>query len=322
MKKAFLVAVLFLLSAVPIVSASVDIDFDPLPLHGQLWASETYLMNITVPALNTSGPEYADLDLTGNLVFNGSIRWRGVGQYHHGDGVTGYSYELSKTYFQRVVNFDESSININVTLDKEAYRFGMKPFEEVQIIFRVDIYLEVDDGGEVLFGPLVDTKSRTLILVDDEKVEYLEDKFKELESEINLTLYANGLNEFNRTKYSEMIDAMNHSLAIGDYTEALDQWEKWENKERLRMFNSFTNKVNDQTVEFESLKETEINLENLQTEYDFLEDKYVAIFTDNRQNLTELEATKQGLTTAITGVFLSAIVFFFLGRRSCNGVNE
>ena len=88
------------------------------------------------------------------------------------------------------------------------------------------------------------------------------------------------------------------------------------------MFNSFTNKVNDQTVEFESLKETESNLENLQTEYDFLEDKYVAIFTENRRNLAELEATKQGLTTAITGVFLSAIVFFFLGQKSSNGVNE
>ncbi len=322
MKKAFLVAVIFLMSAVPIVSASVDIDFDPLPLHGQLWSSETYLLNITAPEVNTSNSEYVELDLTGNLVYNISIRWRGVGQYHHGDGVTGYSYELSKVYFQRVVSFDESGASINVTLDKDAYRLGMKPFEEVQIIFLVDVFLEVDDQGDILLGPLVDTKSRTLILVDDEKVEYLEDKFKELESEINLTLYANGLNEFNRTKYSEMIDAMNHSLAIGDYTEALDQWDDWDNKERLRMFNSFTNKVNDQTVEFEFLKETEINLENLQTEYDFLEDKYVAIFAENRQNLTELEATKQGLTTAITGVFLSAIVFFFLGRRSCNGVNE
>jgi hypothetical protein len=115
---------------------------------------------------------------------------------------------------------------------------------------------------------------------------------------------------------------MNQSLVIGDYTEALEQWEDWDNKGRLRMFTSFTNKVDDQSVEFEAFKETEENLENLQTEYDFLEDKYVAIFGENHQNLAELEATKQGLTTAITGVFLSAMVFFFLGRRSNNGADE
>ena len=268
------------------VSADFDMTFNPEPLHGQLWARETYVLNVTVPDVNISDPEYAQLDLAGTMLFNVSIRWRGAGQYHHGTGVTGYSYELSQSYFQRVTGFDESSTNINFTLDRDAYRFGMKPFEEVQIIFKIDVYLEVESDGNTKTGPLLETKTRTMLLLDEEKVEYLEDLYEDLQSEINLTLLANGLDEFNRTKYAGIVESMNHSLAIGDYPEALEQWDKWDNKERLRMFTSFTNKVNDQTLEFEFLKETKNDLENLQTEYDFLEDKYVAIFGENRQNLS------------------------------------
>jgi hypothetical protein len=320
MKRAFLVGVLLFFSGITLVSADIDISFDPEPLQGQLWARETYLLNVSGPKVDLS--EYSPLKLSGNLVYNGSIQWRGVGQYHHGSGVTGYSYDLSMTYFQNIESLDAEGTSVNITLENDAYRYGMKPFEEVQIIFRLDVYLEGIEDGTTVTGPLVESKSRTLILVDEDKVDYLQDKFEEMQSEINLTLYSVGLEEFNRSRYSDIIDSMNQSLVIGDYTEALEQWEDWDNKGRLRMFTSFTNKVDDQSVEFEALKETEENLENLQTEYDFLEDKYVAIFGENRQNLTELEATKQGLTTAITGVFLSAMVFFFLGRRSNNGADE
>ena len=320
MKKAFLVSLMVIFSSISMVSADIDLDFDPEPLHGQLWARETYLLNITGPQVNLT--DYSQLDLSGNIVYNGSIRWRGVGQYHHGSGVTGYSYDLSMDYFQNIESIEVEGTSVNVTIEKEAYRYGMKPFEEVQIIFLVETYLEVIEGDTQVIGPLVGSKSRTLILVDQDKVDYLDDKFNEMQSEINLTLNANGLDVFNRTRYSEKIDSMNHSLFIGDYTEALEQWENWDNKGRLNMFTSFTNKVNDQTVEFESLKETESDLGNLQTEYAFLEDKYVAIVGENRQNLAELEVTKQGLTTAITGVFLSAMVFFFLGRRSRTGDDE
>jgi hypothetical protein len=301
------------------VSADVDLSFEPEPLHGQLWAHETYLLSVTGPQFNLT--EYSELDLSGNLVFNGSIQWRGVGQYHHGSGVTGYSYDLETQYFQNIESIEVAGTSVNVSVERDAYRYGMKPYEEVQIIFRIKVYLEVIEDGSTMLGPLVDSKSRTLILVDEEKIDYLEDKFEEMQSEINLTLLSSGLNAFNRNKFRETLDDMNHSLVIGDYVEALDQWDDWNDKGRLRMFMSFINKVNDQTEEYESLLETENELEVLQSEYNFLEDKYVAIFADNRKNLAELEATKQGLTTAITGVFLSAMVFFFLGRRSSNGVD-
>jgi hypothetical protein len=318
MKKAVLFLAMIILSCIPLASADISFEFIPEPLHGQVWAYETYLVNTTGPQVNSTDPEYVELDLTGNLIYNYTIRWRGVGQYHHGTGVTGYSYDLQEKYFQRIVHTGDNSL-INVTLEKDAYRLGMKPYEEVQIVIEVDAYLELDDEGSGVYGPLVESHSRTMLLVDDDKTGYLEDKFLELQEEVNLTVNTLGLTDFNRSKFLAVVESMNQSLAIGDYSEALDIWDRWDRKERVRMFAGFANIVDAQSEELERLQDIDVSLEDLQTEYDFLEDKYVAVFTENRLNLDELEATKQGLTTAITGVFLSAIVFFFLGRRTING---
>lgn len=320
MKKAVLLALLFVLSGVPFVFSDVSIDLKPDPLYDQLWAFETYLLNISEPTVNLSTMDLTGLDLTGNLVYNVSIQWRGVGQYHHGDGVTGYSYDLSKAYFQNIEDMGLGWTSFNLTLNRDTYRLGMKPYEEVQVIFRVDVFLEVVEYGAELAGPLVESNSRTLILVDEDKVDYLEDKFKEFSEDVGLVVSTPSLSDFNRSRYSTKVDEMNHSLSIGNYVDALDQWEKWDNKGRVRMFEAFSSKVSDQSELLLSLQEIEGEFERLQKEYDFLEDKYVAVFKESRQNLAELEVTEQGLTTAITGVFLSAIVFFFLGRRSSNGV--
>ena len=88
------------------------------------------------------------------------------------------------------------------------------------------------------------------------------------------------------------------------------------------MLNAFSRQVNaqaDDLVAFEGI-ETELEgveseLQRSQIEYDLIEDKYFALLSDNAKTKVELESAKQGITTAITGIFLAAIVFFFLGRR-------
>ncbi len=302
------------------VHADVSLEFKPSPLYGQLWAFETYELNISMPEVDVS--KYAEHELTGNLVYNGSIHWKGVGTYHHGTGSTGYSYILDVAYFQKVEEISLGGSAINITLSKDAYRFGMKPFEEVEITFRVEVFLEIIEDGEVILGPEVDAKTRKLVLVDEDKVEYLEDKFIEMQDDVNPVLNAPGLERLNLTKYEGFIESMNQSLIIGDYTDSLNQWQKWDNKERLRMFSALIREVGVEHEELVRLRKTETELEVLQADYNHLEDKYVAIFKELQLNLTELDVTKQGLSTAITGVFLSAIVFFFLGRRTVNGVED
>lgn len=313
---------IFLTYGISTVSAGISLEFTPEPLHGQLWARETYLLNISGPVVNISLPEYSDLDITGNLVYNGSVSWKGLGNYHHGTASTGYSYNLDKSYFQLLTDLSDPYAFINITLDRDAYQYGMKPFEEVHMTFRVDAYLEIEEDGVISLGPKIETETKLLILADDEKVEYLYNKFSEMEADVNLVLLSPGLEALNKTQFSEFVKVMNQTLSVGDYPEALDLWQKWDNKERLRMFSAFVRFAETDSLALEVLQEVEVERDLIQTEFDHLEDKYVAIFKENKLNLAELEATKQGLTSAITGVFLSAIVFFFLGRRSNGAMND
>ena len=300
------------------VSADMSLEFTPEPQHGQLWSPNEYQLNITGPVVDLTQPEYDELTLSGNLVYNVTIIWRGTGQYFHGGSVTGYSYSPIYSYRQNLELIAKPGTNFDVSLDKYSYP-RVKPFEEVQLFFKIDALLEVIEGGEMKTGPLVESISRSFKLVNNEKVEYLNDKFVEIQEDVNLTVTSAGLEQFNRTKYTEYVNSMNHSLLKGDYSEALDLWEKWDKKERINMFAVYVREVGVQTIVYESLMDSQANLEKLRSEYDHLNDKYVAIFKEKNQNLAELEATKQGLSTAITGVFLSAIVFFFLGRRTTAG---
>lgn len=299
----------------PTVNAELSLHLDPEPLYNQVWAHETYVLNISGPNVDLTSPDYLEYDSTGRIVYNGTISWRGYGGYHHGGASTGYSYDLMTTYFQTSSDIESRNALTNLIIDRDSYQVGMKPFEEVQINIKIEAFLEIKEGGTTI-GPSLGRVTKRVTLVDDEKVEYLHDKFSEVEADVDLILFSQGLDGLNRTKYIEYIKTMNETLITGDYVEALDLWKKWDNKERFRMFSAFITEVEVQTQELEVLQQIEVDHDSLQSEYDYLEDRYVAIFKENKMNLNELEATKQGLTTAITGVFLASIVFFFLGRRS------
>jgi len=313
-----------LLASIMIPSASGEPDLvltvDPELEYNQIWAFETYLVNITLTGLNVT--EYSEYDLNGRVIADGIISWRGTGQYHHGGGVTGYSYDLDEEMLTLNASIEYPDFNFNLTLSKDAHHFGMKPFEDVEITVSFDVFLEEENGTGVETGHLLGSVSSKYILLDDDKMEYLEEMLEEMATDVQSATGALGLADFNRTKYESMVSAMNASIISGNYIEAQDQWEKWDDKERLRMFASFSRHVDTQTENLEALEGVEMELERIQIEYEMIEDKYIALLTNNRNTISELEATKQGLTTAITGIFLSAIVFFFLGRRSNNTGEE
>jgi hypothetical protein len=320
MNKVLQLLTLIIAFYIPFASADTSLDISPDPLHGQLWAFETYQLHTNSPEINLSNPEYMDFEFTGDLIYDYTINWNGVGQYYHGTGVTGYSYDLDTFYYHNLARIGDNSL-INVTLEKNLFQYGMKPYEDIKIRFTVDIFLEIIKEGIKSKGPKVDSTSKTMFLVDDKKVSYLEDKFLDLQSEINITVNTQGLEDFRRSKYLEITENMNNSISNGDYSEALEIWDDWIRKDRERMFTAYSDLVSIQSEELESYKGIEVSMENLQTEYNFLEDKYFAVLSANQEKLEELETVKKGLTTSITGVFLSAIVFFFLGRRSIIGDN-
>ena len=315
-KLLYLMALLISSIMIPSVCGEPDLvlTVEPEPEYNQMRAFETYLINVTLTGLNVT--EYSEYDLSGRVIANGIITWRGIGHYHHGGGVTGYSNKLENETLTLNTSIEDPGFNFNLTLSRDAYHYGMWPFENVEISLSFDVFLEEENGTGVEIGPRLGSVSTKYVLLDDEKMEYLEEMLDEMATEVNTATGALGLPDFNRTRYESMVSAMNASIISGNYIEAQDQWERWDDKERLRMLNSFSGHVDAQTENLEDLEGVETELERVQIEYDLLEDKYFALLSNNRRTISELESTKQGLTTAITGIFLSAIVFFFLGRRS------
>ena len=322
----FMALVLTTLTIIPVYAKpDLALNIDPEPAYGQMWAFETYFLNITVMGLNIS--EYSGYDLSGRFIADGIVKWRGTGQYQHGAGVTGYSYILDDEVLTLNTSIEEPSFKHNLTLSQDAFLYGMKPFENVEILLNFDVFFEVNNDTGVEIGPQLGSVSSSYIMIDDDKTDYLEDKLLEMDVEVHAATGAPGLPNFNRTKYESMITAMNSSIHSGDYLRAQDQWERWDDKDRLRMLNAFSSQVESRVIELQDLEielqslETELDeheteLELAQIEYNLLEDKYFAVITNNQRTISELESTKQGLTTSITGIFLSAIIFYFLGRRS------
>lgn len=306
---------------VPAAYAEPTLSFElsPEPLFDQVWAYETYQVNMSVQDLNLSSIDFSGYQgEPAGLIFQGEIQWKGKGGYDFGTGTTGYNYNLDKITVEETASIDESAF-LNITLEKDAYEYGRLPFETLQIVFKIDAYVVMSDDS---LGPKIATKTRTFVLIDEMKTAYLEGKYLNMEEEINIGIEALGLRGFNREKYNGIIEAMNNSLTLGNYVEALDIWDDYDEDDRTDMISSLVRASNTQYNELEELKgiedqlgDAEIRISILELEYSQLESTYNALSGTYLKVNAELEVAKRNLTTVITAVFLTAIVFYFLGRR-------
>ena len=180
MKKLLIfMALLMTSSMIPSVCGEPDLvlTVEPEPEYNQMWAFETYWFNVTLTGLNVT--EYSEYDLTGRVIADGIIRWRGTGQYHHGGGVTGYSYELDEKILTLNASIDDPMFIFNITLSKDAFIFGMKPFENVEISLSFDVLLEIEPDSWEVF-PQLGSVSSKYILLDDDKTEFMEEMLYEM----------------------------------------------------------------------------------------------------------------------------------------------
>ena len=323
MKKilSLIIFALFCFSA-PMIMAepSLSIELLPEPVYNQVWAYETYLANLTLHDLNLS-----TVDLTGytgtpsELLFEGTLMWRGKGGYDFGQASTGYSYTLDDIPVPLTSSLADSSVYFNLTLEKDAFDYGMKPYESVDVSLRFNVYILMSDGSN---GPKIITKTSTWSLVDDTKVDYFEGKFSEMQGEIITVTEAAGITTLNRAKYLDLLNNMNASLTQGNYVEAQKNWKDYDDKERANMILALVHASDLQSEELDRLATIENELilaqrENLRLveEYDFLETTYTALSNTYYKVNAELNSAKRNLSTAITAVFLTAILFYFLGRR-------
>lgn len=322
----FLFTLMSFLLPLALAEPQLGVELTPEPQYSQVWAYETYQVNMSVHGLNLSQVDFTGY--TGNpsgLYYVGDVKWRGKGGYDFGGATLGYNRDLEQISVDQEVLLDESFI-FSLTLERDAYDYGMLPFEIIEVTFRFDAYLVMSDDS---LGPKIASKSSTFALVDEMKVSYLEGKFIDMQDEINAAINASGLTTFNRERYQGILDEMNNSLTIGNYVKALDIWDDYDEDDRIDLILGLIRASEVQYEELSRIQELEDQIDSLENqlsdaetqinilelEYEQLENTYNTLSNTYRKVNAELDVAKRNVTTAITAVFLTSIVFFFLGRR-------
>lgn len=298
----------------------IEIELSPEPSFNQVLAYETYLVNVSLNYLNISLIDLAEY--TGEpdtILFEGKISVKGRGGYDFGESSTGYSFNLEDFSLNLSSPIDIGFTVFNYTFEKDAYEYGVKPYENVDIKLKFDGYLLMSDDS---MGPKISTKSIDLILIDEMKIQYLEGKFSEMMEEIKVVIDKPGLESLNRDRYIEYLNEMNSTLTLGDYVEALDVWDDYDEKHRLDLIREVARASEIQYEELIQLESIEDQLETtieefeaLESEYESLFETYAALANTYHKVNAELDVAKKNLSTAITAVFITAIIFYFLGQR-------
>ena len=306
-------------TSIALGAPTTSIQLSPEPVYNQIWAYETYSVNVTLQNFNLS-----QVDLTGytgtptGLRFEGNVLWKGLGGYHFGGAATGYTYNLGNLQVSQSNPIDSKSMGFNLTLEKDALDYGINPFESVEVTIAFNVYLSMSDGST---GPKVASGSHKFDLVDEVKVDYLKGKFEDMRGEVIVVTEASGLDSLNREKYLGILDDMNASLVQGNYVEALSIWDDYDNKDRGSLMIAFVRASDVQYEELTKLESIKVqlalaekNITRIQSDYDMLDASYTALAATYQKVNAQLDSAKRNLTTAITAVFLAAIVFYFIGR--------
>jgi predicted nucleic acid-binding Zn-ribbon protein len=69
----------------------------------------------------------------------------------------------------------------------------------------------------------------------------------------------------------------------------------------------------------ETLKD---ELETLESEYELLDETYIALSNTYQKVNTELNSAKKNLSTSISAVFLTALIFYFIGQHGIGRLKE
>ena len=340
--------ILLLSLAVPAVNAagfSVSFEVSPAPHHGQVIAYEGYFFNVAVEnkgvAVAPGEPvdEAGQLRYTGRVIVSLRLTIRGRGGYDFGESTTGYATStleevvISKAIIMPV-NGTETHIPLNYTFTKDAYEYGLKPYEDVEVTAKAEAHHEVYNqttGPTAPFtGPKIGESTVVYSLIDETKIGYIQGKLKDMADEVKPLRGINRPEYVDVTTYLNMLDDMNASIREGDYSTALKTYQRYDEKYRQSLISSLTKEaaksreragvIADLEWRILQLEATlEQQMSRLQLELEQAQTKYATLSQTYQRKQAELEAAKQSMTTAITAMFLASIAFFFMGRRTATG---
>ena len=304
---------------------------EPKPLYKQITAGENYVFNVSVANdglfIAPGQPMEGDPSTlhTGYLHTVIYVEWKASGSYDFGTATSGYSTPpLDDISLSNVIEVPINGSTVwdsfNHTFVRDAWGFGVKPYETLEVTVAARVYLEVYNESSGLDtpwrGPLVAEKSTKLKLLDDTKVKYVEGKLLDIAAEVEPLRGIAGAEHLNATRFMGYLVEMNISIEAGDYFSALKTYSKYDEKDRAHLISSLTEEASTSMEKSLVIDRLEQELGFLNISYTVLEDKYVTLSRTYQTRQAELEAAKQSLSTAITAVFLASIAFFFVGRRS------
>ena len=323
----------------------IYIETSPTPHHKQVMAYGSYVFNVTLEnkGLTVLPGEPVDeagtLRHTGRIIISMILTLRGRGSYDFGEATTGYvTPVLDEVEFGETImlpsNSSRAYISFNHTFTEDAYEYGLKPYEDVEIAIKVkayhEIYTSTTGPAKTSEGPEVGEYTMVYNLIDELMIGYVEGKLIDMAEEIKPIRGINKPEYINTALFLDMLDDMNSSILEGNYVEALKIYKRYDEKYRLSFISSLTKEaqlsreradiVTDLEWRITQLESTLVEQENrLQLELDQALARYATLSQTYLKEQAELEAAKQSLTTAITAVFLASIAFFFIGRRTATG---
>lgn len=325
---------LLILFQVPVSNAKKNFDLDlevsPRPDLNLLYPGESYSFKVLIENNETDifpgqpiDPSEEIIKHTGNITISMELVWRVSGDYDFGSATTGYSFIPKRTEMNQTVSlfrtYPRYDLTFNYTFEEDGYLLGAKPFEEVKVSAKITAYYEAYNwtiGPELPFtGPAFEVKDFTYYLIDETKIDYLNGKYQEMEHEIGLLELLPRTMVMDRDDYYLILYDMNMSLNNADYREAADIWDRYNERQRTTLIRSLIKETNSSITKTIDYDELVINLELAEVNYESIENRYISLNQVYQTRISELEASKENLSTAITGVFLSAIVFFFIGQK-------
>jgi hypothetical protein len=302
----------------------------PEPKFNQIMHGDNLQFNVTL--LNNSirfipgepvDPKNGLIKYTGNLIIENKIQWKLQGNYDFGSMTTGYTAILDKVNETRTISYwglDNISTSFNHTFTKDAFDYGVKPFESLFVTCEASVYYQYYNwsiGYDYPFkGDLVTEKSFKLTLVDETKIDYIEGKLHDFKDELDPLLEMQYTLEFDQEEYIRLLDEMEEKFNTENYVESLKKYQRYDDRKRTDYIHDLIQEINTSLIKAELTQDFLNNVTVLQASYDLLEEKYVTLTDTYQIKLTELDEAKQAITTSITAVFLSSIIFFFIGRYS------
>jgi hypothetical protein len=342
-----LIAILTLGHGAPAAHAegiTVSMTVEPTPLHGQVHAYRNHTFQVFVANTGVTVAQGepvepgSSLQYTGRLIVVLSLQWNGKGGYDFGHSTTGYNYKLDSAELNTTItlppNGTESIFSFNYTFQNDAYDYGMKPYENVEVTVKAAVYFEVYEAaegpGNPIRGPEAGEASTVLKLLDEMKIDYVEGKLQEMAEELGPLSSFPRPGHVNVDAYLGLLEAMNASVREGDYFSALDTYKRYDEDRRADLISSLVREANTSSTRALQIQKLELQVSQLGTqinhlvtlhelELEQLQARYAALSQTYQLKQAELEEAKQSLTTAITAVFLASIAFFFIGRRSASG---